>query len=80
MNPLELISLVGFGVVLVLLLWRPQLGIAAFVMYYPLNDHVPRLPIPGFNAESLLFGIMGAVTRGCRCARRRTRPRGTWSR
>jgi O-antigen ligase len=61
-NPLELISLVGFAVVLVLLLWRPQLGIAAFVMYYPLNDHVPRLPIPGFNAESLLFGIMGALT------------------
>ena len=62
MTPFAAISLAGLAVVLVLLIWRPQLGIAAFVLYYPLNDHVPRLPIPGFNAETLLFGIMGALT------------------
>ena len=62
MTPLQMLATAAFAVVLVLLLWRPQVGILAFIIYYPLNDYVPRLPLPGFNAETLLLGVTGSMT------------------
>jgi O-antigen ligase len=59
---LEIVATGGFALVLALLFVRPQLGIVALIAFYPLVELVPRMPLPGMNAETALFVGAGAVT------------------
>jgi O-antigen ligase len=49
-------------IILGLLFWRPAVGIALFAAVYPLDPWAPRLPVPGFNTETVLLGTAAAVT------------------
>jgi O-antigen ligase len=61
-TPLEIVSLTGFVVVVGLIFANSRLGILALLAFYPLLDSVPRLPLPGMNAETAVFGAAAAVT------------------
>jgi O-antigen ligase len=59
---IEWLALSGAALVLVLLLYRPPVGLLALICFYPFNGWVPRLPVPGLNSETLLFGVGLALT------------------
>ena len=49
-------------IILGLLFWRPVVGITLLAAVYPLDPWAPRLPVPGFNTETILLGAAAAVT------------------
>jgi hypothetical protein len=61
-TPLEALATACMVVVLVLLATRPPVGIAALALMYPLYDQVPRMPLPGMNAETTVIGFALALT------------------
>src|SRR5262245_66462611 len=56
--PYALIALV----ILVLLAYKPALGVALLVAVFPLDAWSPRAPVPGLNTETVLVGVALAVT------------------
>lgn len=62
MTPMEGVSLAGAALVLILLVVRPTVGIAALAIYYPLYWVAPRFPVAGMNAETTLVGLGMALT------------------
>lgn len=62
MSPVEILALVGLGVVLAAIAVRPATGLLALIVYTPLIDSVPRLPIAGMNGETALFSLLVAMT------------------
>ena len=48
--------------ILVLLVARPRLGIAALAVFYPFNQFVPTTPLPGVNSETILFAVAIGMT------------------
>lgn len=61
-NFVAAVATLGFLIALVLLFARPRVGILALIVYFPLDPFVPRLPVPGMNAETALFGVAAALT------------------
>ena len=47
--------------VFVLLIWRTPIGVAALLVFYPIQQYVPRLG-PGLNAQTILVGTALAMT------------------
>ncbi len=62
MTPLEVFAGVGALAVLVTILVRPPLGLLALVVFTPLIDSVPRLPLAGLNVETGLLFLLLAMT------------------
>jgi O-antigen ligase len=59
---LETLASVGAAIVAALIVARPPLGLLALIVYTPLLDAAPRLPIPGLNVETGLFFLLLAMT------------------
>ena len=64
MSGVELFASVAALFVFILLTWRPPLGVAALVAFYPLQDVVPDTPVPGLNAETILVAYAMVLTLG----------------
>ncbi len=56
------LALGGATVVLGLVVSRPRLGFIALAAFYPLNDYVPRSPLPGLNWETVITSLAVGVT------------------
>jgi len=56
------IAMVLAVITFVLLVARSAWGLCALIVLYPLEDFVPRGPIPGFNAQTVLVGLALIVT------------------
>ena len=56
------LALGGAMVVLGLVVSRPRLGFIALAAFYPLNDYVPRSPLPGLNWETVITSLAVGVT------------------
>ncbi len=52
----------GAVLVFVLLAARPLVGICALLAFYPLMHQVPRTPVPGLNAETILVSFAMILT------------------
>ncbi len=64
MSALAILSTLGCVVVFVLLAVRPSLGIGALLAIYPVLHYVPRSPVPGLNAETILLVFAMILTLG----------------
>src|SRR5580765_4493131 len=49
-------------IALVLLFWRPAIGLVFLVAIFPIDPFSPRLPVPGMNTETILLGVAMAMT------------------
>ncbi len=58
MSALEIFASVGALAVAILVVVRPAFGLLALLVFSPLLDSVPRLPIGGLNAETGLFFLL----------------------
>ena len=56
------LTLGGATLVVVLLAVRPLWGVGALLAFYPLIPFVPRSPVPGFNAETILVSFAMILT------------------
>ncbi len=56
------LALGGATLVLGLVVSSPRLGFVALAAFYPLNDYVPRSPLPGLNWETVITSLMVGVT------------------
>lgn len=56
--PSGFLALIALG----LTFWRPTLGFVAIIALYPLDPWTPRLPVPGLNVETILVGVLVALT------------------
>jgi O-antigen ligase len=59
---LAVAATIGALCVLVLLIARPPVGLAALAFFFPFNQFVPFTPLPGLNAETLLVVVAVGMT------------------
>jgi O-antigen ligase len=65
--PIELPGWLAYGLaalVFLLLAIRPFAGVCALLAFYPLMHQVPRTPVPGLNAETILVSFAVILTLG----------------
>jgi O-antigen ligase len=58
------VTAAGAAIVFLLLAVRPFAGICALLAFYPLMHQVPRTPVPGLNAETILVSFAMILTLG----------------
>ncbi len=64
MGVLEIVATIGAVLVFVLLAVRTPTGVCALLAFYPLMPSVPRSPVAGLNAETILLSFAMILTLG----------------